>query len=113
MLVGVTNLNSDELLKHCGSAESLIQYSVELVPTYFRHQKAIVDNQRYLVAVYVRNLFKNDYNKWHPLCEGLLEGVHITGTVTNLYSCTDLLEACDTEILYKYIDKAKMEAHDA
>lgn len=105
MLVGTIDIDMNELAKKCKSVNQLKAYSDELVPVYFRHVKEIVDNQRYLTAVCVRNILQDDYNKWKPLCTGLLEGVRITGSVTDLYSCDDLLRSCNVPLIKKFLEK--------
>ena len=79
MLVGTRNLSRDEI-KEASTVASLRKLAIEQVPLLFRHIKEIVDNQKYLIALEVRKMYKGDYNKWHSLCEGLLEGVKVTGT---------------------------------
>ena len=105
MLVGTTNIDTNELSKHCNSAEDLIAYSDSLVPSYFRGVREIVNNQRYYTAVILRNFYKNDYNKWHPLCNALLTGVRVVGSLTDIYTCKDLLQECDAHMIYKFLDK--------
>ena len=105
MLVGMTNIDTSKLPDACKSVEKIIAFSDSLVPPYFSHRKEIIDNQRYITAVAVRNLYANDYNKWKPLCTGLLEGVRVTGSVNDLYSCDELLRACDTKAILTFLEK--------
>lgn len=105
MLVGTKNIDIPNLKNACRSVQTLREYSDSLVPAYFSHIKEIVNNQRYLVAVAVRNVYKDDYNKWKPLCDGLLEGVRLTGGVTDLYSCSELLRACNVKVLKSFLEK--------
>ena len=105
MLVGTKSIDVSRLQVACRSITSLKSFSDSLVPSYFNHIKEILYNQRYLVAVAVRNLYKDDYNKWKPLCDGLLEGVRITGSVNDLYTCAELLSACDVKVIQAFLEK--------
>ena len=104
MLVGTLNISSDEINK-CKNGDALIAYAERCVPSIFRHVTEIVHNQRYLLALTVRKLYKNDYNKWHPLCKELLKGVRVTGSVSTIYTCADLLEVCDMKVMKKFLIK--------
>lgn len=92
-------------IKEATSVESLCQLATEQVPLLFRHIKEIVDNQKYLLALEVRKMCKNDYNKWHSLCEGLLEGVRVTGSIHSIYTCYELLNKCDKSLMEKFLEK--------
>lgn len=104
MLVGSDSIDFNRL-KAMTSAEQLSDFAVELVPPLFRHVKEIVDNQKYLIALNVRKMYKDDYNKWHPLCEELLADVRVTGGIHSICTCQDLLHECDTKILSKFLQK--------
>lgn len=104
MLVGTRNLSHDEI-KEATTVESLRRLATEQVPLLFRHIKEIVDNQKYLVALEVRKIYKGDYNKWHGLCEGLLEGVKVTGSIHTIYTCYELLNKCDFDMIEKFLEK--------
>lgn len=104
MLVGTVNITKADI-ESAHNAEDLKALAVEMVPNLFRHRQEIVDNQKYLLALKVRSIFGYDYNKWAPLCEGLLEGVRVTGSVHDLYSCQDLLYECDIDMIDKFLEK--------
>lgn len=104
MLVGTRSIPST-LIKEAKTVGALKKLAEKQVPLMFRHVKEIVDNQKYLLALQVRKLYKHDYNVWHPLCEGLLEGVHVTGSIHTLHTCAELLSECDVNIMENYIDK--------
>ena len=104
MLVGCRGRPSEQI-KEATTVGQLKKLATNSVPLLFRHIKEIVDNQKYLLALEVRHLYKSDYNKWHPLCEGLLEDVKVTGSVHDIYTCYDLLQQCDMDVIEKYIEK--------
>lgn len=103
MLVGTELITISEVKSHCSSYKALLNYTLSKIPKHFRGVKEIVDNQKYLVALYVRKAYKDDYNKWHPLCSQLLEGVRVHGCVDTLTSCTEVLEECDLKMLKKFL----------
>lgn len=104
MLVGTRNLPHDKI-KEATTVSALRKLAVSQVPLLFRHVKEIVDNQKYLLALEVRRIYKNDYNKWHGLCEGLLEGVKVTGSVHSIYTCYELINKCDFDLIAKFLEK--------
>lgn len=104
MLVGTRSLSTDKI-KEATTPASLCALAEEQVPLLFRHIKSIVDNQKYLLALEVRKIYKGDYNKWHTLCEGLLEGAKVTGSVHTVYTCYELLNKCDKGLMERFLDK--------
>lgn len=104
MLVGCRSIPSEQI-QEALTVSQLKRLAVNSVPLLFRHIPAIVNNQKYLLALEVRKMYKGDYNKWHPLCTGLLEGVTVTGSVHDIYTCYDLLQECDMSIIEKFIEK--------
>lgn len=104
MLVGTRTFSADQI-KEANSVGALKRLAERQVPLLFRHVKEIVDNQKYLLALEVRKVYSGDYNKWHSLCEGLLEGVRVTGGIHTIYTCYDLLNKCDLNVIDKFISK--------
>ena len=105
MLVGTTNFSMDKLTKVANNPEALSKYVEGLVPIFFRHIKPIVDNQKYIVAIALRNEYADNYNAWHPACTELLKGVRVTGSVTDIYTCADLLAACNVTDIKTFLSK--------
>lgn len=103
MLAGTEQITVSEVKAHCGSYEQLLKYTYSKIPKSFRNVKEIVDNQKYIVALNVRKAYKNDYNKWHPLCEELLKGVRVKGCAYTITSCSQLLAECDLNVLNKFL----------
>jgi hypothetical protein len=103
MIVGTRTIPLDKLREASGSVKSLIEFSNNLVPKPIRHVDAVVSNQRYLVALYLRKIKSLPYKKTVELCNGLLEGVVIKGVVNEVYDLEDLLRATDTDKLYRFL----------
>ena len=104
MLVGTLNISSEEI-NQCKTGTDLINYAERCVPSIFRHVKEIVDNQKYILATYVRKQYSYDYNKWYPLCKELLSGVRVTGSIVTVSTCADILAECDMNVMKKFLVK--------
>jgi hypothetical protein len=103
MIVGTRIVPLGRLNEASRSVQSLIEFSRELVPRPIRHIDAVVDNQRYLVAVTLRKVKSIPYSKKSELCDGLLEGVTVRGVVNEIYDFEDLLRSVNTKKLHKYL----------
>lgn len=100
MIVGSKNLNKSELAKCVSSVSKLIDYSDSLVPEYLRYRKEILFNQRYVVALAIREMQSIPYNDRVMLLDRFLRDTYITGVVDRIY---------DIEDLFDYVDKEEVE----
>lgn len=100
MIVGSKNINKSELTKYVSSVSKLIEYSDSLVPEYLRYRKEILFNQRYIVALAVREIQSISYNDRVALLDNFLRDTYITGMVDRIY---------DVEDLFDYVDKEEVE----
>lgn len=100
MIVGSKNINKSELAKCVSSVSKLIEYSDSLVPEYLRYRKEILFNQRYIVALAVREIQSISYNDRVALLDNFLRDTYITGVVDRIY---------DIEDLFDYVDKEEVE----
>ena len=100
MIVGSKNINKSELTKYVSSVSKLIEYSDSLVPEYLRYRKEILFNQRYIVALSVREIQSISYNDRVALLDNFLRDTYITGVVDRIY---------DIEDLFDYVDKEEVE----
>lgn len=107
MLVGTKQINSSELRKACKLGEDLVKYAMDLVPPPMRHIQAVVSNQKYLVALNVRNIIAIPWKQRKELCEYLLNGVYIKGVVDTIYDYKDILTEIDAEQFKRYLDDTK------
>lgn len=105
MIVGTKDVSPEEVKKHCRSAAELVRYSEQLVPRLFRHDERIVQNQKYLVALVVRDLKSIPFDTRKKLYEELLTGVAITGVANEIYDTDYLLSQVDIDKLANYINK--------
>lgn len=100
MIVGSKNINKSELAKCVSSVSKLIDYSDSLVPEYLRYRKEILFNQRYIVALAIRDMQSISYNDRVALLDNFLRDIYITGVVDRIY---------DIEDLFDYVDKEEVE----
>lgn len=100
MIVGSKNVNKSELAKCVSSVSKLIDYSDSLVPEYLRYRKEILFNQRYVVALAIREIQSIPYNDRVMLLDRFLRDTYITGVVDRIY---------DIEDLFDYVDKEEVE----
>jgi hypothetical protein len=100
MIVGSKNVNKSELAKCVSSVSKLIDYSDSLVPEYLRYRKEILFNQRYIVALAIREMQSIPYNDRVMLLDRFLRDIYITGVVDRIY---------DIEDLFDYVDKEEVE----
>lgn len=100
MIVGSKNINKSELTKYVSSVSKLIEYSDSLVPECLRYRKEILFNQRYIVALAVREMQSISYNDRVALLDNFLLDTYITGVVDRIY---------DIEDLFDYVDKEEVE----
>jgi len=108
MIVGRKDFTKLKLA--CRSEDSLLRFTVDLVPTPLRHIREVVDNQKYLVALHVRSLQSLPWQKRKDLCEHLLHGARIKGVPDTLYDYSDLLLAIDSEAFERYLREEDQRA---
>jgi hypothetical protein len=100
MIVGSKNINKSELAKCVSSVSKLIDYSDSLVSEYLRYRKEILFNQRYVVALAIREMQNIPYSDRVMLLDRFLRDTYITGVVDRIY---------DIEDLFDYVDKEEVE----
>lgn len=105
MLVGTTDVNSTELRKYVNFPEKLVTYTEELVPVWARHMTCLLENQRYYVAVLLRNMIQIPYKTRESCIEALLSNISISGVMGTFIPITDIIEFCDKEMLIKALSQ--------
>lgn len=103
MIVGVKDIEQAEVRIHCTDVASLKHYCEMLVPRVIRHNRAIVANQQYYVALIVRDIQSIPYARRKELYEGLLADVSITGLANTLYDFADVISETDINKLSEFI----------
>lgn len=103
MIVGTKRVNLKELAKVAEDKSTLLAYARGLVPIYLQHRQEIVNNQLYLVALYLRTLESIPWYTRKELCEFLLKGVYITGVPNYIVDVKDIRAVTNIEKLKRYI----------
>lgn len=109
MVVG-SDVDTRKLIKASKSLEALIEYSDSLVPKCLRHIKELLYNQRYYVAIELRNIQSIDFYKRTELANKLIEDIYISGTFNEVIFITEVFAYADMDKVFKYIFKD--ELHD-
>jgi hypothetical protein len=109
MIVGTKAIPLDKLRSECRSIDSLRAFSLSLVPRYIQHVTEIVDNQKYLVAMEVRAMVTIPYKRRKELCEGLLEGVVLKGTINTIVDVEDLMASINMSQVFKVLFREEIE----
>ena len=104
MIVGTTNLDYAELKRFAGRPHELVAYVDSLVPIWARHVTEIVMNQRYFVAIHLRNVLTIPYKQRRELVDELIKDVSITGLMTGFTSIEDIVKSCANEEFIKMIE---------
>lgn len=110
MIVGCKDVDFSALKQACRSDTSLQRFTLNLVPTPLRHIPAIIDNQKYFVALQVRSIQSFTWQKRKDLCEALLQGIRIKGVPDALYDYNDILLAIDSRAFEKYLQEERKNA---
>lgn len=99
MIVGTTNLNYDELKTYVNKPQELPAYCENLVPLWARHIEPIVLNQRYYVAINIRNMLSIPYKQRMEMLEPLLKGLTVKGVISSFTSIAEIINVCDKKAL--------------
>ncbi len=107
MIVGVKHIDLQELGTIINTNQNLSEYSEQLVPRIIRHDIRIVNNQKYLVSLYVREMKAIPWKKREELFEKLLEDVSLTGDCTTMIEFEDILRETNVDMLADYLLRDK------
>lgn len=105
MLVGTTNINYKELKTFANNPQDLVYYVDNLVPIWARHIKGITDNQRYFVAIHLRDVLSLPYKTRMSMVDVLVKDITLTGVMSGFTSITDIVDACDKDSLIHMIER--------
>ena len=103
MIVGTTVLNYNELRVYAKRPNELVTYVDNLVPVWARHISPIVYNQRYYVAIHVRNMLSLPYKVRMEAANILTKGISVKGIISGFTSITDILDSCNKEDMLKVL----------
>lgn len=99
MIVGTTDIDMQYIRQHVGDPDTIVKYACSLVPSWASHIQGIMDNQRYLVAVKLRNMLSIPYKVRESATSALIEGISLYGMVNDFVSITEIIDLCDKDKL--------------
>lgn len=99
MIVGTKELNFDELKLFVTDDASLITYVENLIPQWAKCFPHIVDNQRYYVAIHIRDVLTLPYKVRKKATEALVKNVQLHGVMNNFVDLKEIMSSCDTKAL--------------
>lgn len=109
MIVGTRDIDRASLMRACSSIQAVEEFAINLVPLYLRHIDAIVNNQKYIVAIVLRDLKGVPYMTKKNLAENLLEGVVVKGTLSTVIDAEDLLTNIDMNKIFKELFREELK----
>lgn len=104
MIVGTTKLNYSELKRFVGRPAELVTYVESLVPSWARNVPYITQNQRYFVAIHLRNVLTIPYKPRMELVNALVDKIALAGIMTDFTPITEIVDSCDTATLAKLVE---------
>lgn len=102
MLVGKINIDVEKLKKNTYSKEMFCAYCDSLVPAEFRHRKEIINNQRYICCLVMRNSKLISWDVKKPLINEVMKGLRITGYTDTLLEVGSLFDYTDVKRVNKF-----------
>ena len=102
MLVGKSNIELHDLLKHIQNAETFTEYCDSLVPSEFRHVQAIIDNQRYLCCLMLRQAKTVDWSVKSQIIENVMCDIKIIGFTDMIIEVNTLFGLADKERILQF-----------
>ena len=108
MIVGKVEVDVSVLAKHIKNKEEFLAYCDSLVPSEFRHNEHIINNQRYLCCLLLR---KTNYVPWSQkkeLLDEVMSSIRIVGYVDILIEANVIFSMVDNSKLNKYARKESL-----
>lgn len=79
-------------------------YATSLVPIWARHMDVLVNNQRYYLAINIRNMLSIPYKQRDELVKILTDNIRIAGVITGFTPITELVDNCDKDKLIQMLE---------
>lgn len=99
MLVFTMSIDTGYIKQHQMDPNSIVDYAISLVPNWAAHIRGIVDNQRYYVAVKVRNMLTLPYKTREAITTALITNISLFGMLNDFVALDEVLALCDKERL--------------
>lgn len=112
MIVGQRHLNNDELKKALNTRASLNKFIRAGIPKILQHNEQIVENQRYITALQIRNMKDLNFNHKMNIVNEIIEEVTINGAINTLYDLEDILASIDFDLLLRSLFNEELKAYE-
>lgn len=112
MIIGEKNLNIDELKVALKTRATLNKYIMSKVPRILQHHQQIVENQKYLTALHIRNMKELNFNHRMNIVNEMIEEVSINGAINTLYDLEDIIASVDFDLLLKSLFEKELNAYE-
>lgn len=99
MVVGTTFIDYNKINTFVGHPNQFRDWVDSLVPCWAQHIPGIIDNQRYYIAIHLRQVISIPYVQRMHLIEPLITNIQIKGSVDDFVAITDIINMCDTKLL--------------
>lgn len=103
MVVGDLKLNYDVIKTFLNHPEDIVAYCESCIPVWAQHIQQLKFNQRYYMAIHIRDLKNIPFRDRQALVEPLIKGITLVGVMSSFTSITDIIEACDKETLLRVV----------
>lgn len=99
MIIAERKLDYSYLKDNISNTEKIVDYAIGLVPKWARHIESVVDNQRYYVAIHLRNMLSIPYKLRSNATNKLIDGITISGMMSDFVTIDEILNECNKEQL--------------
>ncbi len=99
MIIGENTINYNTLRSYSHDLNGLVSYVRSMIPIWAIHIPHIEDNQRYYVALHLRKVLSIPYKLRKEMVETLVDGIHISGSVSGFVTIHDIISMCDRDKL--------------
>lgn len=109
MIIATTDIDYGYIKSNVTEPDKVLKYVNGLIPAWAAHVRNIQDNQRYYVAIHVRNILTIPYKIRKTLTDRLIGGISLYGMINNFVTLDDILNECDKS---KLIDALRWRIRD-
>lgn len=103
MLIGTAEVDFETISSLRNNVNEIVSFVENSVPKWARNIPHIKDNQRYYVAIHVRNLLSMPYKERKSITDALINGIRISGVISAFTPIVDILNVCDKKALLEMI----------
>lgn len=99
MIIGKKEIDYKALRTYQNRISELVDYVDKMIPNWAYHIKGIHENQRYYVAIHLRNVLTIPYKVRKEMLDTLIRGINISGKCDCFIDVHDIVLKCNTDVL--------------